>query len=327
MKFSRLGGAVGAALLVVGLSAVDAGAQDYPTRAVTVLVPFAPGGANDIAGRAIADHLSKTLGQSFVVENRPGAGGALGVQGAASAEPDGYTLVVAPSGPISILPTLDATLGYDTEKDLAAVATIATADILAVAKADSRFSSMKEVIDEARANPGALNFATSGVATTAHLDMENLLLMADVKMTHVPFNGDTPAITAVLGGTVDFAFVGSASSSALITGGELKPLAAGGPERAKALPDVATIEEQASLPGYSAKTWYVLFTRAGTPDAVIQKLNSAVNEALADPAIIESFESRGLNVVSGSVEDAEKFVADDLAVRRRVIAATGIRRE
>jgi tripartite-type tricarboxylate transporter receptor subunit TctC len=318
--------AVGAIALAC-LVAEPASAQEYPDKAVKLVVPFAAGGPTDVVARLVAEGLSDELKQAFVVENRPGAGGAIGTDVVAKAKPDGYILGVTGTGSIAIIPFLDSKLSYNPSRDLTAVAMLSTADLLIVARPDLKQNSVKELIDFARAKPGELTYSTAGVGTPAHLDMENLWSLSNVKAVHVAFPGDVPAIGSILSGDVNIGLVGAASSNELVKAGKLKAIAFGGPGRSPAWPALASVEEQTGLKGYVANSWNALMAPAGTPQPIIDRLNTAVNKTLAKPGFKQKLEALGLTAFSGDAKTAVEYVARDTQTRKRVIEQTGLKRE
>jgi tripartite-type tricarboxylate transporter receptor subunit TctC len=302
-------------------------AQGYPERSVRMIVPFPAGGATDVTARILADELTARFKQTFVVENRPGAAGAIGIDQVAKSKPDGYTLGVSGVGPTAIFPILDPKLSYNPARDLEMIAGLSAVDLFIIARLGFPANNMKELIDYARANPGKVTYATAGVAGPAQLQTESLALLANIKMLHVPFAGDTPAITAVLSGDVDIGTVGVASGANFVTGGKLKALGMGGPARIKALPDVPTVVEQTGFKEFTGYTWNVLVSAKGTPPDVIDKLNAAINEISAKPEVIERLANVGLRTLPGDARTIAGFVAGEAASYRRVIELTGVKRE
>lgn len=306
---------------------VPAASQEYPDRTVKIVVPFSAGGPTDVVARVVADGLSEELKQPFIVENRPGAGGAIGTDIVAKAKPDGYTLGVTGTGSITVIPFLDPKLSYDPSRDLTAVAMLSTLDLLIVARADYKINTMKELIDLARSKPGELTYSTAGVGTPAHLDMENLWHLSNAKALHVAFAGDVPAINGILSGDVNTGLISASASSSLVQAGKLKAIAYGGPGRSTAFPDLASVEEQTGLKDFVANSWNALMAPAGTPQPIIDKLNSAVNKVLANPEVKKKFAGLGLTPFSGDAKKAADTIAADRAKRKRVIELTGLKRE
>jgi len=316
-----------AALLILSGLGASALAQDYPTKPIRLIIPYAPGGSTDLTGRIYGEALNAILGQNFIVENRPGAAGTIGIDVVAKSKADGYTLGVSGVGPTAIVPLIDSKTPYQPLRDLDIIAGLSIVDVVFVAQPTSKYKSMKEVLDDAQANPDKVSFATSGVAGPVHLDMENLSQLAKVKMIHIPFQGDVPAITALLSGDVNIGVVAAASATPFLTGGKLKGLAAGGPDRLQLLPDLLTVAEQTGFKGFETNTWNVLVAARGTPPEIIAKLNKAVNEAMAKPEIKQKLEQLGLKVMPGDMKWAQDFVTAKIERNRRLIETTGLKRE
>ena len=302
-------------------------AQTYPDKPIRLIVPFAPGGSTDLTGRIIGEALSNILKQPVVIENRPGAAATIGIDLVAKSKPDGYTLGVSGVGDTAIVPLIDPKLPYQPLRDLDIIAGLTAVDSVIVARPELKQNNMQEVLEFARANPEKISYATAGVTGPSHLSMENLSQLAKVKMIHVPFPGDVPAITAVLSGDVSIALVAAASATPFLTDGKLKGIAAGGPKRLKLLPGLATVAEQTEFKDYSTYAWNVLVAAKGTPPDIIEKLNKATNEAEARPDVIERLENLGLKTMSGDMKWAQDFVAQEIAKNKRIIEITGIKRE
>lgn len=315
------------AVLFAHAAAAPLHAQGYPDRSVRMIVPFPAGGATDVTARILAEELSTRFKQTFVVENRPGAAGAIGIDQVAKSKPDGYTLGVSGVGPTAIFAILDPKLSYNPARDLDVIAGLSAVDLCFVARPNFPANNMKEFIAYAQANPGKVTYATAGVAGPAQLQAENLALHANMKMLHVPFSGDTPAITSVLSGDVDVAFVAVASGVSFVTAGKLKALGVGGPTRVKSLPDLPTVVEQTGFKEFTGYTWNVLVSAKGTPPEIVDKLNKALNEISAKPEVIEKLANVGLRTLPGDVKVTQDFVAGEAAKNKRVIELTGIKRE
>jgi tripartite-type tricarboxylate transporter receptor subunit TctC len=302
-------------------------AQTYPDKPIRLIVPFAPGGSTDLTGRIVGEALSNILKQPVVVENRPGAAATIGIDLVAKSKPDGYTLGVSGVGATAIVPLIDPKLPYQPLRDLDIIAGLSAVDSVVVALPELKQSTMQEVLEFARANPEKISYGTAGVTGPSHLSMENLSQLAKVKMIHVPFAGDVPAITAVLSGDVNIALVAVASATPFLTDGKLKGIAAGGPKRLKILPNLATVAEQTGFKDYTAYAWNVLVTAKGTPPDIIEKLNKAINEVVMRPDVIARLENLGLKTMPGDMKWAQEFVAQEIAKNKRIIETTGIKRE
>lgn len=306
---------------------VPAGAQTYPDKTVRMIVPFPAAGATDATGRILAEELTARFKQSFVIENRPGAAGTIGIDQVAKSKPDGYVLGVSGVGPTAIFPVLDPKLSYNPARDLDVIAGLSAVDLIFIARNNFAPSNMTQLIDYARANPGKVTYSTAGVAGPAQLQAESMSLSANIKMLHVPFPGDAPAIQAVLSGDVDVAFVGVASAISFVTAGQVKGLGVGSPERLKALPELRTVVEQTGIKDFTGYTWNVLVVPKGTPKEVANTLNAALNEIVAKPQVIEKLANLGLRTMPGSAQSVADFVVGETARYKRILELTGIKRE
>lgn len=315
------------ALAIPFAGAGRADAQTYPDRPVRLIVPFPPGGATDVNARILAAELSALLKQPFVIDNRPGASGTIGIDMVAKSAPDGYTLGVSGVGPTAILPIIDPKLPYNPARDLDIVAGLGRIDFVLVARPGLPVANLTELIAYAKANPGKVTYATAGVAGPQQLQMEHLGLLAGIKFFLVPFPGDAPATAAVVSGDVDIALMGIATGIGLVKGGKLRALAMAGSERSPTLPDLATVAEQTGFTEFTGYTWNLLVAPKGTPAAVIARLNAAVAEAAGKPEVQAKLDALGIRPLPGSAGKVSDFVASETAKNRRVIEATGIRRE
>ncbi len=315
------------ALAIPFAGAGRADAQTYPDRPVRLIVPFPPGGATDVNARILAAELTALLKQPFVIDNRPGASGTIGIDMVAKSAPDGYTLGVSGVGPTSILPIIDPKLPYNPARDLDIVAGLGRIDFVLVARPGLPVANLTELIAYAKANPGKVTYATAGVAGPQQLQMEHLGLLAGIKLFLVPFPGDAQATAAVVSGDVDIALMGIATGIGLVKGGKLKVLAMAGSERSPTMPDLATVAEQTGFTEFTGYTWNLLVAPKGTPAAVIARLNAAIAEAAGKPEVQAKLEALGIRPLPGSAGKVSDFVASETAKNRRVIEATGIRRE
>jgi tripartite-type tricarboxylate transporter receptor subunit TctC len=272
-----------ASLLFVSVSHTRAAHADetYPSRSVTLIVPFPPGGANDLLARLVGEKMSQALGKPVVVENRSGAGGNIGSRQAARSAPDGYTMLLTFSGTIAINPALYTRLGYDPNKDLTPIGTIATSPAVLVVPPSTPFKTLHELIDYAKANPGKLNYASSGTGTVVHVSTEMLLDAAGISVRHIPYSGTGPAVSDLLGAQVQMLLPPIPSVIGLIKNGQLRAIAVTGKTRSPLLPNVPTIEE-AGLPGFTAEQLIGLMAPAGTPQPIVERLNKELRAALAD---------------------------------------------
>jgi tripartite-type tricarboxylate transporter receptor subunit TctC len=295
-------------LLAAGLAAAQSA---YPSKPVTMIVPFPPGGLADVVGRPVAEAMGRELGQPVIIENKPGAGGGIGMAQAAKAQPDGYTVLLSLSS-FTVLPEADAVIGRAPMYTLNALRPIArfTADptVLAV-RADAPWKTVKEFIDDARKRPGAINYGSSGNYGTMHVPMEILAQNAGIKLTHVPYTGAGPAVVALLGGQIDAVSSGPATVLQQVKAGKLRVLAHWGNARLQTLPEVPSLKES----GYDAEyaQWSGLFVPAGTPDAVVQRLRAAARAAANDAKVKEVILNAGSPILYQDTPDFERYVQAD----------------
>ena len=292
------------AWLAVASSAL---AQGYPNRAVKVIVPWPPGQATDIAARVVADKLQASLGQPFVVENRPGAGGSIGTDAVVKSAPDGYTILAASSGPISIMPNLQGT-PYTPLKDIAPISLICATPFALVTHPSFPAKDARELIALIKANPGKYTFASSGTGATAHLFAELFNSMAGIQARHVPYKGSAPALTDVMNGNVSYAVETVAATQAHIKSGKLKAYGVTTARRAGAMPELPPLAEAAGIPGYDAAAWIGYAAPAGTPREVLTRLSSEMQEVLATDELKQRLISLGLDAVSSTPDEMAAFL-------------------
>jgi tripartite-type tricarboxylate transporter receptor subunit TctC len=300
-------------------------AQDYPSRPVRLVVPFAAGGPNDIIARLVGGRLSEALGQPIVVENRPGAGGNIGTDFVAKAPSDGYTLLSAGPGSLIINPLLGA-VPYDTARDFAPVSLMASAPNVLVVHPSVPAKSVRELIALARARPRQLNYASGGPGSTPHLSGALFAVMAGIDIVHIPYKGTGPASADLLGGQVQMAFFGIPPLLPHIKSGKLRALAVTGKRRSPELPEVQTVHE-AALPGYEVSPWYGLLAPAGTPRAIVDRLNAEVTKIVRGAEMREKLASQGAEPGGGTPEDYAAAIRADTVTWARVIREAGLRRE
>jgi tripartite-type tricarboxylate transporter receptor subunit TctC len=300
-------------------------AQDYPSRPVRLVVPFAAGGPNDIIARLVGGRLSDALGQPIVVENRPGAGGNIGTDFVAKAPPDGYTLLSAGPGSLIINPLLGS-VPYDTARDFAPVSLMASAPNVLVVHPSLPARSVKELIELARARPRQLNYASGGPGSTPHLSGALFAVMAGIDIVHIPYKGTGPASADLLGGQVQMAFFGIPPLLPHIKSGKLRALAVTGKRRSPELPEVPTVDE-AGLGGYEVSPWYGLLAPAGTPRAIVARLNAEVTRIVRGAEMREKLASQGAEPAGGTPEDYAAAIRADTATWTRVIKEAGLRGE
>lgn len=311
-----------AALALACTAAADAAEQAYPTRSVRVLVGLAPGGGTDSVARLMTQKLSDVLGQSFVVDNRPSAGGNVAGELAARATPDGYTLIIVTPTHV-INPSLYRDLRYDALKDFAAVARIVDAQYFLSVSNALPASSVSELIALAKASPKPLTYASSGIGSANHLSGELFRTMAGINLVHVPYKGGAPAVQALISGQVDVSFTSSAAIPQA-KAGKLKTLAVTGAKRTSLAPHIPTIGE-AGVPGYEVVGWYGMAAPAGTPKPVIAKLNGAINRVL--PELKDRYENLGMDIAGGTAEAFGAFLRSERDKWARVVKLSGAKVE
>ena len=297
-------------------------AQSYPEKSVRLIVPYAPGGATDIIGRATAEELTKTLGQPVVVDNRPGAGANLGSEMAARAAPDGYTVLVSASSLHGITPFLYTKLNYDPNKDLAPVIVLAQFSNVLVVNPTVKANSVQELIALAKANPGKLTCASSGAGSSIHMSCEMFKHMLGLDITHVPYKGSAPAVTDLMGGQVDMMFDNIPSAISHIRSGKLRALATTGAKRAASLPDLPTMDET-GVKGYLSGAWFGLVVPAGTPPAIIARLNAEGQKAVESPAFVKRTNDLGYEIVGGTPEQMAAMIKDEYERWGPIVKASG----
>jgi tripartite-type tricarboxylate transporter receptor subunit TctC len=314
------------AALLLSLAPLAAAAQAFPARTITIVVPYSPGSTSDLLPRAIAPHMSQSLGVPVVVENRPGAGGNIGAALVAKGEASGHTVLMAPSAVLATNQWLYKDPGYDPQQDLTPVIDAATTPNLWVANPSVPVQTMADLIALAKAKPGSLSFASGGAGTTSHLCGELLKTMAHVDLLHVPYKGPAPALQDVLAGRVPLMCDNFSNVIPHVRNGRLRAIALTGVKRMAQAPDVPTVSES-GLPGFEISVWYGFAVPAATPKAVVQKLNSEIAAALHQPAVAERLQSLGLTIVADTPEAFARFVAAESAKMRRLVQASGAKVE
>ncbi len=297
-------------------------AQPYPSKPVRLIVPYAPGGATDIISRASAIELSKTLGQSVVVDNRPGAGGNVGAEMAAKSAPDGYTMLMSASSLHGITPFLYSKLSYDPNKDLAPVIVFASFANVLVLNPGVKANSLKELIALVKAQPGKLACASSGSGSTIHMSCEMFKQMLGLDITHVPYRGSGPALTDLLGGQVHMMFDNIPSAISHIRSGKLRALATTGPVRSVTLPELPTMIE-AGLPGYESTAWFGLAMPVGTPKEIIVRMNAEGQKAAKAPEFVKRMNDLGYEIVGGTPEQMAAMIQDEIKRWGPIVKASG----
>ena len=317
-------GCIGAGLALAAMLAAlpQAAAQDYPSRPVKIIVPFPAGGTADVMPRVIGEWLSRKWGQPVVVENRTGAAGNIGAEAVAKAEPDGYTLLSAPPPPLVINQNLYPKLGFDPSEFVPIVIMGRVPNALVV-NPKLPLNSVAEVIAYAKANPGKLTSATQGNGTTSHLTSELFQMMADVKFQHVPYRGSAPALTDLVAGSVDLMFDNLGVSLPLVKGGQLKLLGVATPKRMASLPDVPTIAE--TLPGFELAAWFAIVAPPKTPQAVVDKINADVNEALRQSDIVQRLTQLSAEPIGGTPQATAAYMREEIERWHKVIKAANVK--
>ena len=294
-------------------------AQEFPSKPVRFVVPYAAGGSGDLLARLLGTKLSTMWGQQVVIDNKPGAGGLIGTEFAARSDPDGYTLYLATDGPLTIAATLNKHVPYDWKRDLASVSMIAVGYQVLIVDPKLPVRSLREFIDLARQKPGALNFASIGVGTAPHLAAELFKSVANVEITHVPYRGSSAqAITALIAGDVGMFMVGTSTAVPHIQSGNVRALAVTSPKRVDSLPDIPTFAE-AELHGVDVSLWFAVLVPSATPSAIVNKLNADVVRAVADPDYRKALEIRGFEAQSSSPEQLAAFMDKDYVKFRDLI--------
>ena len=319
----RLLGLLFAALC--GASLAQAQAQDYPSRAVKIIVPFAPGGSADVFGRFIAQRLQESMGQSFVIDNRPGGGSVIGTDAVAKAAPDGYTLLVM-SNTHTVNESLIPSKPFVLMRDFAPIGPINYSDLVLVTRPGLPAQTLQDLIKTAKAKPGGMSYASSGPGTPYHMAGELLKAMAGISIVHIPYRGSAGARTDVLGGQLEMMFDAIPTMSEHIKAGKVKALATTGKARSAVLPDVPTTSE-AGVPGYEATLWLGLMAPKGTPVAVINKLNAELAKITANPEVRRTWAAQGTTAMTMGVDEFTRYTADDITKWARVVKISGAKAE
>jgi tripartite-type tricarboxylate transporter receptor subunit TctC len=299
-------------------------AQTYPTKPVRLIIPFAPGGGNDILGRLIGGKLAELIGQQVVIDNRAGAGGTIGAELAAKAVPDGYTLVIGHIGTLAVNPTLYPKLAYDPLRDFQPISLFAKVANMMVIHPSLPARSVKDLIALARAKPGMLVYGSGGNGGAGHLATEYFKLLARVDIRHIPYKGTGPALVDLLAGQTQLIFAGIPGTVAHVNAGRLRPLAVSTAKRLAAFPDIPTVAE-AAIPGYEATQWYGVLAPTGTPAAVVSRLNREIDTGLKDPRIQERLVAGGSEPFASTPEEFSAFIKAEIARWAPVIKAAAIR--
>lgn len=308
------------------LPAASAAADSYPSRPITLIVPFPPGGGNDLLARLVGERMGRTLGEPVVVENRSGAGGNIGSRQAARSAPDGYTVLLGFSGTLAINPALYANLGYDPDKDLLPIGTIATSPSVLVVNPAVPVRTLRDLIAYVKANPDKLNYASSGIGTVVHVSTEMLLDAAGIVVKHIPYKGTGPGVSDLLGGQVQVMMPPIPSVIGMIKDGRLRPIAVTSRQRSPLLPDVPTVDE-AGLPGFAAELLYGLLVPEGTPAPIVARLNQELRAAVADDELDKRFIELGATPLGGTPADYAAAIAADRRLWGGIVHKLGLREE
>ena len=300
-------------------------AQDFPTKPIKLIVPFPAGGPNDIIARVIGQRMSELLKQPVLIDNRGGQGGVLGTDAVAKAKPDGYTIAISSAGALAISPSMQ-TIAYDTLKDLAPITLVATVPEMLVVATNVPAGNMKELVELARAQPGKLNFASSGPGSLPHLAGELLKLTADIDIVHVPYRGAAPAVNDLLGQQVQMVFLDLPVILPQIRAGTLRAIAIGSAERTPTAMEVPTTAE-AGMPDLKIENWYGMVAPAETPAATVAVLNQAALEAMRDPAVKEKLASQGATLTGGTPDQFRGFIDSEIKKWAKVIKDAGVATE
>lgn len=295
-----------------------------PGRSLRLIVPFTPGGSTDILARALAPKLALALGTNVVVDNKPGAGGSLGAAEAARADPDGATLLMGHIGTLAVNPSMYPKLAYDPVKSFVPVAYVARVPNVLVVNASSPIRTLKDLVAAAQDRPGQLTYSSGGNGSAAHITFESLKLRARIFMLHIPYRGTAPSVTDVIAGQVDCTFTGAPAVIAHVRSGRLRALAVSSPQRLAALPDVPTVAES-GYPGFEADQWYGLVAPAGTPAALVARINAEVNKALALPDVVQQLNAEGATPMPSPPQAFGELIRREIPRWAEVVKAGNVR--
>lgn len=309
--------------LLLALASLSAHAQSWPAKPVRMIVPYAAGGTTDVLARIMSERLGQALGQPIVIEYRPGAGGTIGAEAAAKSAPDGYTIVMGAPGSHSTAASLYAKLGFDPVKDFAPIVHVANVPNSVVVHPSMPVKSVPELIAYAKGKPGEVAFGSAGTGATTHLTGELFALETGTKLTHVPYKGSSQAMVDLLGGQIPTMFENLPGAAPHVRAGKLRLLAVTSAKRSPAFPDTPAVSE--TIPGFEVVAWFALFAPAGTPAAIVQRMNAESDRILQQADVREKIAQAGSEPVGGTPEAFARFLADDIAKWRRVIPAAGIK--
>lgn len=311
-------------MLATGLGGAPVYADDaYPSHAITMIVPFPPGGTTDLIARVLADKMTLLLKQSVIVKNRQGAGGNIGAVEVARAKADGYTLLLSTAGPLSINQQLYAHSGYDPVKDFAPISLVASVPIMLVSNPKAPFASVAELIAYAKAHPGLISYGSQGSGTTSHLTMELLKLDAGIDLQHIPYRGSAPAATDLIGGRIQVMFDNSPTTLPQVKAGTMRALGVASGHRIAEMKNIPAIAE--TVPGFQSEAWFGLVAPAGTTPEVVGRLNAVVRQVLTDPSVVSRFAEVGVNLVGDSPDEFHHFILTEIEKWGKIIKATGLK--
>jgi tripartite-type tricarboxylate transporter receptor subunit TctC len=297
-------------------------ANDYPTGPINIIAPFPPGGGTDAMTRLVSTHLAQATGWNVVTENRAGAGGTIGIAGAARANPNGYQLVMGQVDNLAVAPWLYPSLSYNSVKDFAPIVNVAGTSVIIVTRADSPYKTLDDVIKVSKEKPGSIDYGSPGAGTITHLAAVLLQEQAGITMQHVPYKGSAPAMADLLGGQVPILFTSLPSAFGQLTAGSIRPLAVTSSKRSAVLPDVPTVAEL-GYKDFDVTVWYGLLAPAGTPDAIVQKLNGEMNKVLNTEALQKAMNAQGAEPLGGTSAEFAETIARDYKKWEPIVAASG----
>jgi tripartite-type tricarboxylate transporter receptor subunit TctC len=309
-----------AALFTIG-SAAAATQDNYPTKPIRLVVPFTPGGSTDILARLVAQQITNTFGQQCIIDNRPGAGGTIGMEIAARAAPDGYTLVMGHIGTLAVNPALYSKLTYDPVKDFQPITLVAMIPNMMTVNPNVPVKTVKDLIALAQAKPGTINYGSGGNGSAAHLATEYFKLMAKVNLVHIPYKGTAPAVTDLIAGNISMMITGVPPQLGFVKSGRLRPIAVATAKRLPMFPDLPTIGE--TIKGYEATQWYGILAPAAAPKPYIAKLNGALVKALHSPEAAKQLSSEAAEPVGNSPDEFARFIKSEIARWAPVVKASG----
>ena len=310
--------------VILSALAVSAVADDYPNKAIRLIMPYPIGGSIDIAGRMVAQRLADNLGQAVVVDNRTGAGGIVGTETGARAAPDGYTVLMGGTGTLALSPSLQKNLPYDPNKDFTPVTLLVTIPYVVVVQPSFKATNIKDLIALAKAKPNEINYGSGGSGSAPHLAAELFKTMADVRITHVPYKGSTPAITDTMSGQVQLTFTGIPSVMTQMKAGRLRPIGVTSLKRTAALPEVPTIAES-GVPGYEVNPWFGVLLPARTPQPLVSRLNAEILKVLQLPATRERFAAEGFEAAGNTPAQFAAYIKAEQIKWGKVIKDAGIK--